>query len=168
MMVSSRKQLDKSADALIRAIKVHAESVGRATQSPEDVMAAVSELQESARMYADAVFDVSGWGNPFGGADEDEDRGDSVGQGVGGKGDIVRVEARYRLLVRNKWEARKLLESRTRIRGEVLSEDLDDDSATDIVTELFRLDSWDPFIYQSDAIDVVDQEWSCVPERHRE
>jgi hypothetical protein len=27
-------------------------------------------------------------------------------------------------------------------------------------SELFRLDSWDPFVYPSEVVDVVDQEWS--------
>lgn len=85
---------------------------------------------ESARRYADAVFDISGWGNPFSDAGEDGNQDESVGEGIGGNGEVVRVEARYRLLVKNRWEARRLLESRTRIRGEVLSEDLDDDSAS--------------------------------------
>ncbi|WP_410788640.1 hypothetical protein [Kribbella sp. C-35] len=162
MTEDSTGPLAPATAVLINAIKLHSDVVGNPQHEPTDAMRAVNDLRKAMDGYAETVFDISGWGNPFNEVDRNshqsrKKRSKKTPKKAEGS---VTVEAVYRLRVKDEGAALRLVESRTRLRGQSLSEDMSA-SAVDIVTELFRLDAWDPFNYPDEIIAVVDQEWTC-------
>lgn len=146
---------------LIEAIKLHADIVGDPQHEPGDAMRAVSDLRKAIDGYARTVFDMSGWGNPFSEVDKGshqrrKKRSKKSPKKIEGS---ATVEAVYRLRVKDEAAAVKLVESRSKLRGRDLSDELST-AAVDIVNELFQLDSWQ-LDYPDEVIEVVGQEWTC-------
>lgn len=147
---------------LMDALKTHASIVSDPQHEPSDAMRALSDLRKAMSGYAETVFDVSGWGNPFSEVDKDPVRGRKKRSKKKAKktDGLATVEAVYQIKVKDKDAALELIKSRARLRGKDVSEDMSA-AAVDIVTSLFLLDAWDPFDYPDEVIDVVVQEWTC-------
>ncbi|MEV7154295.1 hypothetical protein AB0N77_06660 [Streptomyces misionensis] len=150
------------ADALADAVRLHALQLHADADDSVAVMSSVNAVTDAVRKYADACFTATRWGNPFAVRKEEEDPAPEKTP-KGKKSTTVTVEAKYRIAVRDLRAARNLLARRGAPGDPCLSEV--SDSPVDVVTALFLDDGWNPSTYDQSVIELIDEEWSCKPQR---
>ena len=168
--------LAAEAEALAREVRRHARVLSRRADLPETA-AAINALRVVARRYVAAVMTATGWGNVF----ADLERGaapatapaaattpapdDTAPNNTGPDGEhpVISYESRYRLRIRDRQAARRLLEERAAAAGLTVGEELDDTHAG-IIAALAELDGWDPYGYDQDVIEVLAAGWESAAE----
>ena len=164
--------LAAEAEALAREVRRHARVLSRRADLPETA-AAINALRVAARRYVAAVMTATGWGNVF----ADLERGaapaaaatpapdDTAPDDTGPDGEhpVISYESRYRLRIRDRQAARRLLEERAAAAGLAVGEELDDTQAG-IIAALAELDGWNPYGYDQDVIEVLAAGWESAAE----
>ena len=167
--MATNEDLLRGAEEIGEAIRLHARAL---TDNPDDyeaVIAAVNRLRTAAITYVVDAMQLTGWGNPFSDLEDelsgdDEEAGDEAGADAQTMASpaAVRVEATYRVRVKDVETARRSLAERG--ASQEHSAETSASAPTDVVTDLFLADGWDPSRYGDGVIEVVDQQWSCGPD----
>ncbi len=168
--MATNDDLLRGAEEIGEAIRRHARALAENPDDYEAVIAAVNRLRTAAITYVVDAMQLTGWGNPFSdlgdelaGDTEEESGGEADGgEEARSSAAAVRVEATYRLLVKDAESARRLLAERGAPQEH--SAEPTASAPTDVVTDLFLADGWDPSRYGDGIIEVVDQQWSCGPD----
>jgi len=144
-------------------LRRNVETFSSSWNDPAAIVSANDALAKAAQKYADVVFELTGWGNPFVLQEEgEEDDGSEEGGGVPAAGSSARtvevvVNARYGFEVRSFEELRQYVI--TRNLPVEKSPDREEGEETDYIQALFEADGWKPWAYPEAAIGTVDHEW---------
>ncbi|MEV0591342.1 hypothetical protein [Nonomuraea cavernae] len=141
------------------AIERHARVLAETPHDYKQVVEAVNHLRASAIAYATLCADLAGWGNPFSDLENEpgpDEEAAEAGDASTEYSPVVHVEAHYRIRVTD-------IEAAERLVGEESSEDLLG-APSDVVTQLFLRDGWDPYQY-GDALQTEEVSWSCGPDQ---
>jgi hypothetical protein len=165
--MATNDDLLRGAEEIAEAIKEHARALAESADDPGVVIRAVNRLRAAAITYVVNAGELIGWGNPFSDLEDElrEDAAEGSTQGTeqdpGASSSEVKVDASYRLRVNDVEVARRLLAERG--APQEFSAEVTPSISTDVVTDLFLADGWDPSQYGEEVIQVLDQKWSCGP-----
>ncbi|MFI1294412.1 hypothetical protein ACH4VM_39650 [Streptomyces sp. NPDC020792] len=152
----------EAADEVAQFVQRHA-LVVTATQDPARVVGEVQGLQRAVQRYAKLLFETTGWGNPFLPEREDLEAADTGSEEGGRPKNSVELEVVYRLAVRDVRKAVELAHDRARKHGRRSAGVTAGSGAVDLVTALFMEDRWAPGDYDQEAVELLDERWSCTP-----
>jgi hypothetical protein len=170
--MATSDDLLRGAEEIGEAIKQHARALAESPDDAKPVIQAVNRLRAAAITYVVNAGELTGWGNPFSDL-EDELRDESADESTQESEDgsqqesgppppVVKVDASYLVRVNDAEAARRLLAERG--AAQEYSAEVSAAVTTDVVTDLFLADGWDPHQYGEEIIEVLEQKWACGPD----
>jgi hypothetical protein len=170
--MATNDDLLRGAEEIGAAVEQHARALAESPDDAKAVIAAVNRLRTAAITYVVNAGELTGWGNPFSDLEDEleeeaeetaaDDSGEESGDDSGAPPSVVKVEASYLVRVHDAEAARRHLAERG--AAQEYSAEVSAAVTTDVVTDLFLADGWNPHQYGEEIIEVLEEKWSCGPD----
>lgn len=156
MSNNSGDELVELSEAVINELRNNALILKSRAHEPAVVVASNDALGTAASAYADMVFELTGWGNPFAPPPVEEDEEEDPGE----EGRL-QVTLTYTLSVSSRTKLEAFLAARG-LMAEPPAPGEDDEGGVGAVQALVETDGWRPEDYSDSGIVLHGKRWSVT------